>query len=148
MQRFNANEPEFILNYYLTDFRRRLLSENASLQAYDFDLIVLANKAYPNKNLHYPENTIICQFSKGLGIPIWYKHVLYQCPNSVDEAIDIAFSQAAVYVPRTINTMLYIKYHFCIHISQVVTSCTQTTAMFTDVSLIKIMTQSISVRLI
>ena len=100
------NEPEFILNYYLTVFRRRLLSENESLQAYDFDLKVLANKAFSNTNLHYLENIIICEFSIGLGIPIWSKHVLYHCPNSVEEAIGIAFSQAAVYVPRTMNTML------------------------------------------
>ena len=59
LQRFNANEPEFTLKYYQTVFHKRVLSENEILQALAFDLKVLANKAYPNTNLHNLENTIV-----------------------------------------------------------------------------------------
>ena len=68
MQRFNANEPEFMLKYYQTIFHKRVLSENETLQAYAFDLKVLANKAYPNTNLNNLENIIIYQLAKCLGI--------------------------------------------------------------------------------
>ena len=37
LQRFNANEPAFMLKYYQTLFHKRVLSENESLQVYVFD---------------------------------------------------------------------------------------------------------------
>ena len=85
LQRFNANEPEFMLNYYQTVFHKRKFSENESLQAYAFDLIVLANKAYPNINLHNLENIIIYRLAKGLGISVWSEHVFYQSPLILTE---------------------------------------------------------------
>ena len=90
LQRFNANETEFMRKYFQTVFHKRALSEDESLQAYAFVLKVLANKAYPNINLHNLENIIIYQLAKGLGISAWSEHVLYHCPNSIKEAIDIA----------------------------------------------------------
>ena len=90
LQRFNANEPEFMLNYYQTVFYKRVFSENESLQTYAFDLKVLANKSYPSINLHNLENIIIYQLAKGLGISVWSEHVLYHGPNSIEEAIAVA----------------------------------------------------------
>ena len=82
-----------MLKYYQTFFHKRVLSENESLQAYAFDLKVLDNKAYPNINLHNLENIIIYQLAKGLGISAWSEHVLYHCPNSIQEVIDIALGR-------------------------------------------------------
>ena len=90
LQRFNANEPEFMLRYYQTVFHKRVLSENESLQAYAFNLKVLANKTYPNINLHNLGNIIIYQLAKGLVISAWSEHVLCHSQNSIEEAIDIA----------------------------------------------------------
>ena len=82
-----------MLKYYQTVFHKRELCENESLHAYTFDLKVLASKAYPNINLYNLENIIIFQLVKGLGISAWSKHVLYHCPNSIEEAIDIALGR-------------------------------------------------------
>ena len=51
---------------------------------------MLTNKAYPNIHLQNLENIIIYQFAKGLEISEWSEHVLYHCPNSIEEARDIA----------------------------------------------------------
>ena len=82
-----------MLKYYRTVFQKRVLSKNETLQAYVFDLKVLAKKAYPNTNLHNLENIIIYQLAKGLGISAWSEHVLYYCQTSIEEVIDIALGR-------------------------------------------------------
>ena len=54
---------------------------------------MLANKTYANINLQNLENIIIYQLAKGLGIFAWSEHVLYHCPNSIENAIDIALGR-------------------------------------------------------
>ena len=58
-----------------------------------FCLKVLAHKTYAKINLHNLENIIIYQRAKGLGIFAWSGHVLYHCPNSIENAIDIALGR-------------------------------------------------------
>ena len=82
-----------MLKYYQTVFHKRVLSENEKLQAYVFNLKVLTIKAYTNINSHILENIIIYQLAKGLGISAWSEHVLYYCPNSKEEALDIALGR-------------------------------------------------------
>ena len=93
LQRFNTNEPEIMLKYYQTLFHKRVLSENETLQAYAFDLKVLAYKVYPNIYLHNLENIIIYQLAKGLRISALSEHVLYHCLNSIQEARYIALGR-------------------------------------------------------
>ena len=89
LQIFNANEPDFMLKYFQTVFHKRLLSENESIQAYAFELKVLANKVYPYNHLHNLKNIIIYTSLQ----KAWeYLHDLNMC-YSIEEAIDIALGR-------------------------------------------------------
>ena len=143
LQRFNANEPEFMLRYYQTIFHKRVLSENESLHAYAFDLKLLAYKAYPNqfaqsRKYHYLADckrlwnicmiwTCVVSWSK------FYRRGYRHCIRSWK------FSLAAILVARTINTMFRIKplFCFCKNIRQVVTNWIHITPRFTEQSLIR-----------
>ena len=71
-------------------FYIRKLFEGETVTAYGLDLKRLALKAYPDQLIQDLQPLIIKQFIYGLGIKGWSNNVLFHCPQSIHEAIDIA----------------------------------------------------------
>ena len=78
---------------YKVAFKNRTLREGEDIIEYGWDLKYLAVKAYPDQLLETVEPLIIKQFINGLGIKGWSDHVMYHCPQSLQEAIDIAIDR-------------------------------------------------------
>ena len=53
----------------------------------------MATKAYPDQLIELLQPLIIKQFINGLGIKDWSEHVLFHCPCSLQEAIDITIER-------------------------------------------------------
>ena len=64
-----------------------------TFSAYGWDLKRLSLKAYPDQLIQELQPIIIKQFIHGLGIKGWSNHVLFHCPQSIHEAIEIAIGR-------------------------------------------------------
>ena len=78
---------------YKVAFNNRTLHEGENVVEYGWDLKYLATKAYPDQLIELLQPLIIKQFINGLGIKDWSEHVLFHCPCSLQEAIDIAIER-------------------------------------------------------
>ena len=87
-QRF---EPS--LHSYIAAFYKRKLFEGETVTAYGWDLKRLALKAYPDQLIQDLQPLIIKQFIYGLNIKGLSNHVLFHCPQSIHEAIEIAIGR-------------------------------------------------------
>lgn len=110
LQRFNPPENCFS---YRAAFNNRTLNEDETLQAYAWDLKLLAIRAYPDHTLQLLEHIIVQQFIKGLGIKNWSDHVLFHCPHTLQEAIDIALER------KTFNGCDICSQHYKYNISDI-----------------------------
>ena len=84
---------EHSLLSYIEAFYKRKLFEGETVTAYGWDLKRLALKAYPYQLIQDLQPLLIEQFIYGLGIKGWSNHVLFYCPQSINEAIEIAIGK-------------------------------------------------------
>ena len=74
---------------YKVAFKNTTLREDEII-AYGWDLKYLAVKAYQDQLLETVEPLIIKHVINGFGFKGWSDHVMFHCPQSLQEAIDIA----------------------------------------------------------